>query len=441
MKIPYGSRFLELVLPQEGHLQILSPPLIPPSRLSLRDKIDRAFENPIDFPRLEEYLQNKSSILLVVPDTTRPCPLPQILPVVIEQVQRFCSGSSFRIITANGTHTATSSENLRRHIGAPVFDHWPVVQHDANSKNVKEVGRTRRGTRVALNSRLLDAKAIIAISSVQHHYLAGFGGGPKLIVPGLTAADTTFQNHRLSIAENGHIHPNCREGILDGNPVAEDIYDAISLCPRVFYLGVILNEEWKVVECTAGDIVGTHRALAQVYHRTHLAIVNERRPLVIASAGGTPRDCNLIQAHRGLHRAFRLVERGGALIYFAQCGEGIGSATFMPWFEFPTAAEMAKELIHRYTLNGQTALALKEKTEKADITFISDLAPGLLSKTGLKPMSPPENGLLDLNDLAERRPGLRGWIVPQAAEFLPLPVDEMRLEDKLAIPSSGVDIL
>jgi len=441
MKIAYGNRFLEFVLPQEGRLEILSPPPIQPSPLSLRDKIERAFENPIDFPRLDEYLRNKSSILLVVPDTTRPCPLPQILPIVIEHVQHFCPGSSFGIITANGTHTATSSENLKRHIGAPVFDRWPVVQHDANSNNMTEVGRTRRGTRVTLNSRLLDAEAIIAISSVQHHYFAGFGGGPKLIVPGLTAADTTFQNHRLSIAENGHIHPNCREGILDGNPVAEDISEAISLCPRVFYLGVILNEEWKVVKCMAGDIVATHRALAQVYHQTHLRIVNERRPLVIASAGGTPRDCNLIQAHRGLHRAFRLVEPGGMLVYFAQCGEGIGSATFMPWFEFATATEMAKVLSHRYTLNGQTALALKEKTEKAEIIFISDLASGIVSKTGLKPMTPPENDRLDLNDLAERRPGLRGWIVPQAAEFLPLPVDEMRPEDKLATPSSGVDIL
>jgi hypothetical protein len=113
----------------------------------------------------------------------------------------------------------------------------------------------------------------------------------------------------------------------------------------------------------------------------------------------------------------------------------------MPWFELATAAEMGKELAHRYTLNGQTALSLKEKTEKAEIIFVSDLLPEIVSRTGMKPMSPPENGMLDLNDLAESTPELRGWIFPKAAEFLPLTRDEMRPEDKSAIPASGVDIL
>jgi nickel-dependent lactate racemase len=441
MKIAYGSRFLELALPQDGRLEIVTPPPIQPSMHTLGAMIEKAFENPVDFPRLDKYLRDKSRILLVVPDTTRPCPLPKVLPLVIEHLQRFCFVSSLRIITANGTHKPAETASLRCHIGPQVFERWPVVQHDSNSQNITEVGRTSRGTRVALNRLLFDAEAIVAVGPIQHHYFAGFGGGPKLIMPGLAATRTTFQNHRLSIGENGHIHPNCREGILDGNPVAEDIFEAVSLCPPVLYLGLILDENWRVVECMAGDIVATQRALAQVYHRTHLRIVPERRPLVIASAGGMPRDCNLIQAHRGLHRAFRLVEPGGVLVYLAQCADGIGSTTFMPWFELATAAEMGKELAHRYTLNGQTALSLKEKTEKAEIIFVSDLLPEIVSRTGMKPMSPPENGMLDLNDLAESTPELRGWIFPKAAEFLPLTRDEMRPEDKSAIPASGVDIL
>jgi nickel-dependent lactate racemase len=432
MKVPYGDRFFELVLPAGWQLDEVTPPPIRHMSVSLRDIVVQALRNPVEFPRLDEYLRDKSNILLVVPDTTRPCPLPDLLPIIIEHLKSVNASSSFRIIMANGTHVPVTIERLRHHVGAENYDRWPVLQHDANSKDVIEVGRTRRGTRVALNPIVLDSDAIIAISPVQHHYFAGFGGGPKLIVPGLTAVETTFQNHRLSLDDSGHLHPNCREGILEGNPVAEDIHEALSLCPPVLYLGLILNERWKVTDCMAGDIRATHRALAKTYHQTHLRLVSERRPLVIASAGGAPRDCNLIQSHRGLHRAFRLVKEGGRLLYFAQCEQGVGSSTFLPWFEFSTSAKIAAELKNRFTLNGQTAVALRQKTEKAEITLVSDLDSATVSKTGMKPIRPPKSEVFDLREaLQETSSESRGWIIPQASEFLPLTSDEMRPEDRL----------
>jgi nickel-dependent lactate racemase len=251
-----------------------------------------------------------------------------------------------------------------------------------------------------------------------------------MLVPGLTAAETALENHRLAVAENGRMHPDCREGILPGNPVAEDIYEAMSFCPPAFYLGFILDEDAQVVEALAGEICAVHEALSKKYHATHVLTVEERRPLVIASAGGMPRDCNLIQAHKGLHRAARLVVTGGTLVYFAECRDGLGSTTLLSWLEHPTSNDIAHRLLRDYTLHGHTALALKEKTEKAQIFFVSILPDEVVSRLSMNKLPLENDNRLNINDLVARLSPHLGWVLPKSGDFLPLPADEMRDEDR-----------
>ncbi len=430
MRIAYGNDFLELKLPSGLSFDVLEPPRTVSPSTSLRDRIEQVLASPTGFPPLQEYVKGKSKALMVVPDATRPCPLHDILPVVVESLRR-TGRVSVRIVVASGTHKMMAVDALRSHVGAEIFDRLEVLQHDASADGLVEVGRTRRGTPVIVNPVLLDAEAIVAIGPVQHHYFAGFGGGPKLIVPGLAAMETTVQNHKLVLTESGYLRPECREGIIDGNPVALDVYEAASLCPPALHLGLNLGADGQVTDVMAGGLRETHRALAEKYHRTHLRIVDEKRPIVIASAGGAPRDCNLIQAHKGLHRAFRLVVPGGTLVYFARCESGIGSETFLPWFEFPSRSDMAKELTRNYTLNGHTALALREKTDTIRVVLVSDLPADIAAKVGVKPVRPPKAKRLDLRDFVEQASGGKAWILPQTGEVLPLPRDELLPEDRV----------
>jgi nickel-dependent lactate racemase len=322
-----------------------------------------------------------------------------------------------------------SETELRQHLGEEIFREGKIVQHDARSNGCVEVGLTRRGTQVMVNPILLEAQAIIAVGPVLHHYFAGFGGGPKLLVPGLAALETTLHNHGLIRMPDGHLNPDCREGILHGNPVSEDIAEAVGFCPPVFYLGFILAGEGIVTKALAGDLLTAHRILAKEYHHTHLQIVPEQRPLVLASAGGTPLDCNLIQSHKGLHRAFRLLTPGGTLVYFARCEQGIGSETFLEWFDFDTAEDMSAHLAERYTLNGHTALALKEKADAGQIFFVSELPDKIVSKLGLHPVSLKKGGAFSLREILKPSLAGRGWVVPRAGEVLPLTPDQIRAED------------
>ncbi|MBU1937077.1 nickel-dependent lactate racemase [bacterium] len=429
MKLTYGNRFVELSLPKNWTFDSVQLPPAQTANSSLDQSLVGALENPVGLPPLQEYLKGKSRILIVVPDGTRRCPLPEILPILLDYMPKG-RDVSLRVAVANGTHSAMSEMELRQHLGDEVFKHCDIVQHNAKSNDCVEVGTTNRGTRVRVNPILLDAQAIIAVGPVLHHYFAGFGGGPKLIVPGLAALETTLHNHGLIRMLDGHLNPDCREGILDGNPVSEDIAEAVAFCPPVFHLGFILGTERTITRALAGDLLATHRTLAKEYHRTHLQIVPEQRPLVLASAGGAPLDCNLIQSHKGLHRAFRLLSPGGTLVYFARCEQGIGSETFLQWFDFESAAEMSAHLAEHYTLNGHTALTLKEKADVGQIFFVSELPKKIIKKMGLHPVSLRKGAAFPLSEIYKQSLQGRGWIIPRAGEVLPLTLSQIRAEDR-----------
>ena len=428
MKLAYGNRFVELNLPKDWTFDSVELPPAQTSDSSLRQYIEEAVDNPIDLPPLREYLEGKSRILLVVPDGTRQCLLPEILPILLDYLPKGRE-VSLHVVVANGTHSAMSEPELRQHLGEEIFNRCNILQHNARSNDCVEIGTTRRGTRVIVNPILLEAQTIIAVGPVLHHYFAGFGGGPKLIVPGLAALETTLHNHGLIRMPDGHLNPDCREGILNGNPVSEDIAEAVSFCPPVFHLGFILEREGIISRVLAGDLLTTHRALAKEYHRTHLQIVPEQRPLVLASAGGVPLDCNLIQSHKGLHRAFRLLSPGGTLVYFARCEQGIGSETFLSWFDFRSTEEMSAHLAEHYTLNGHTALALKEKADAGQIFFVSELPDKIVRNMGLHPVSLKKGEAFPLDEMYKQNPQGRGWMIPRAGEVLPLTPAQIRAED------------
>ncbi len=429
MKLAYGNRFVELNLPKDWTFDSVQLPHAQTSNSSLRQFIEEALDNPIGLPPLHEYLEGKSRILIVVPDGTRRCSLPEILPILLDYLPKGRE-VSLRVVVANGTHSAMSEPELRPHLGDEVFNRCKILQHNAKANDGVEIGTTRRGTRVIVNPILLEAQAIIAVGPVLHHYFAGFGGGPKLIVPGLAALETTLHNHGLIRMPDGHLNPDCREGILDGNPVSEDIAEAVAFCPPVFHLGFILGGEGTISRALAGDLLTTHRALAKEYHRTHLQIVPEQRPLVLASAGGAPLDCNLIQSHKGLHRAFRLLSPGGTLVYFARCEQGIGSETFLPWFDFDSAEKMSAHLAEHYTLNGHTALALKEKADAGHIFLVSELPDKIVRKMGLHPVSLKKSGAFPLDEMYKQSLQGGGWVVPRAGEVLPLTPAQIQAEDR-----------
>ena len=357
-------------------------------------------------------------LLLIVPDHTRRCRLEAVLPPLLAELERRRFAPA-RILVANGTHAALPEAAVRQLVTEEVFSRCSVAQHDdRNPASLVRLGETSRGTPVVLNSAVAEADFILTISGTLFHYFAGFGGGPKMLLPGVASREATLANHRRTIDPGtGRIVPECREGNTATNPVWLDLAEALGLVPRVLSLQVVLDARGEIAWAEAGPVLPVHARACEEVRRLYGVPVARKADVVVASAGGHPADVNLIQSHKSIHHAVQALKPGGCLILLARCAGGIGSASFMPYFEEKSAAGIASRLLRDYQINGHTALALRTKTEQATIVLVSDLDPAIVRSTGMVPAR-------DLREawslVSPRLPaGAAGYVIPTASVHVP----------------------
>ena len=389
--LPYGSLRKDLSLEDKYVTSIVSPPRLP--NVDEVERLSSAIEHPIGSPGLKSFLSGARDVTIVVPDKTRRGRVNIVLPFLIERlVESGVEEEAITIIFANGAHAKQSEEEKRNILGDEIYFSFRIEEHDAYHGNFVDVGATHFGTEVRLNAVVAHAHRVIAIGPIVHHYFAGFGGGPKLLMPGVAAYQSILQNHRRTLTPEGNFQPNCEVGALDGNPVAEDIADAVRFFPPTFFLGTIHDASGKIVDAVAGDILQAHRLGAKKVEQMNAAHLDEPADLVIASAGGYPKDLNFIQAHKAIHHAAKAVRDGGVLLIFAECREGIGSQSFLQWFNMPID-EMKRHLFNEYTLHGHTALSLRTKAQRITIVLVSSLPDEVVESMGLVAARTPEKGL------------------------------------------------
>lgn len=391
---PYGTGVLPLALPDTIPVQVVRPRHLSIIR-DVEQRLNREIDHPFKSVPFDEYLDRGTPVTIIVPDKTRYSGSIVLLPLILRRIhERGIPRESIRILFANGTHGLQTEKEKRAIVGDAVYESYTVFDHDPHEdNNLTLIGRTTRGTEVRINTMVAESSAIIAIGAIIHHYFAGFGGGPKLIVPGIAAYSTALQNHRLTLTDSGDFDTHCKEGIIDGNPVYEDIVEAVRLCPLVFFIGTLLDSEGNITDIIAGNPVDTHRRGAQRVDRQFRVPIRQKTDTVITGGGGYPRDCTMIQSHKALHHAYEAVSDGGVILCCAECRDGIGSPTFMKWFDYSSSTVMQHELLEHYTLNGHTALALQKKLATTKIIFVSMLDPTLVKKMGMIPASGLDEGV------------------------------------------------
>jgi len=328
------------------------------------------------------------SVSVVLADKTRLCDYDQYLPVLVDQLELF--GAEPKKITffiAYGTHLPQSRSESRDAYGE-VFSRYRFVHHEcANETLFQKMGCSSRGTVIRLRKDILQSDYLITFGAISHHYFAGYGGGRKLIFPGLGHRDAIYQNHSLFLDKKSRaLSKACRPGMVKGNPLAEDLAEIESTKTADMAVHGILNSHGQVCRL----LVGTNKAdflKACHLHSQHCEVrSDERYAMVAASCGGHPKDINFIQAHKAIHNAADFVADGGLLIVFARCPDGVGSKTFLPWFQMGGRDAAFERLLDAYAGNGGTALAMMEKTERVRIHLVTDLSSDLCKIIGVEKM-------------------------------------------------------
>jgi nickel-dependent lactate racemase len=387
LDIPYGDGDLPLDLPDGVAVEIVSagcdpseeaPPPREPSRADEEAEIRRALGEPIGAPPLRELATKAHSAVIVVSDLTRPCPSYKFLPALLDELSAL-PRESISILFALGGHRTQTLEEQARLVGEEVVASG-VRLVDLDAAQCVPVGTTSRGTRLEVFKQYLDADLRICTGNIEYHYFAGFSGGAKAVVPGLCSYTAIRDNHSMMLA------PTARAGVLEGNPVRDDIDEAGGVIGIDYLFNVVLDEEKRILHAVAGHYLEAHRAGVAVYDARCDLRIAERADVVVASPGGRPKDMNLYQAQKTLDNVGGAVREGGVVVLVARCQEGFGQKTFEEWMRGMGSPEVLVERIQKeFVLGGHKAAAIAGLLTSVDVFLVSEFPDDVVRSMCMRP--------------------------------------------------------
>lgn len=325
IKIPYGSTSLELCtdgLNIKGVLISGSHDF----KVSVTEEeiVRNALSHPIDSKKLSELAVRKQKVVIVTSDHTRTVPSKLTLPLLLGEIRKGSQNAEVKILIGTGLHRKTTLAEQRRMFGDAIVDHETVLVHDAfNTEEMCEVGVLPSGNRLEVNKNIIDCDLLVTEGFIEPHFFAGFSGGRKSILPGVSSEKTIKGNHCFRQLENA----NAATAILAENPVNLDMEYAARKVNVQFTLNVALDERKKIIAAFAGDIINSHKIGCE-FVKDLSKVDAVMGDIVITSNGGYPLDQNLYQCPKAVASAEVCVKEGGIIILVAACEDGIGGTFF-----------------------------------------------------------------------------------------------------------------
>ena len=410
LEIGFGSCPQTVVLPDETVLDVLYPNGIEAPKDSAAE-VARALRDPIGTPPLAELAKGKQKVAIVTSDITRPMPSAVVLPLVLDELYRAgVRPESITVVFALGSHRKQTEEEKMHLAGEEVYRQVTCV--DSLDFDFVHMGDTKRGTPVDICRPVAEADLRICLGNIEYHYFAGYSGGAKAIMPGVSTRAAIQANHSYMV------RPDACAGVLEGNPLREDLEDALNCCPVDFIVNAVLDEHKKIVHCVCGDVIAAHRAGCRLLDRYYRKDIRQKADIVLVSQGGHPKDLNLYQTQKALENAKYAVRDGGIIILAGSCHEVMGEATFEEWMR---CAKEPRDLIRRietdFRLGGHKAAAIAMVLERASIYLVSDMEPDFVRQIFRTPCHSVQEAL----DQAFRvmGPGAGVIVMPYGGSTLP----------------------
>lgn len=292
--------------------------------------VEQALAHPFGGVSLCGIAAGASRVLLIASDHTRPVPSRIIVPLMLEQIRRGNPGAEIRILIAGGLHRKSTDRELTEKFGEDIVKNETILQHDStDASQMTERGTLPSGGKLRLNSLIEWADLIVSEGFIEPHFFAGFSGGRKSILPGIADARTVCGNHCAEFIA----HPCTRTGILDSNPIHEDMVFSARAAGLRFIVNTVQDADKRIIAAFAGDPFLAHEAGCGWVQR-HLSVPRpeQEADIVVTSNGGYPLDQNLYQCVKGMTAAESCVRQDGVIILCAECIDGAGGDAFVRYF-------------------------------------------------------------------------------------------------------------
>jgi len=412
--LPYGKTEVCVRVPARNLLGSIDPKE-KASAPEAGDEVKRALREPIGSSRLAEIVKPESKVVIVVDDATRAAPTRIMLPPLLEEMKTAgVNSENVTIIFACGIHRSVTAEEARLLLGDDVFASVKSVSHDCRSPDLVHVGTTERGTQVLLNRLFVEADVRVLTGDVGLHYYAGYGGGRKSVLPGVSGEESIKHDHAMIL------DANAKTGVLKGNPINEDMVEAARMARVDFILNAVLNSRNELVKAFAGDFEQAFSEAVKLVDEMYRVPVDRRADVVVVSAGGHPADINLYQAYKGVDNALEAVKRGGVIVLVAECPEGHGNHAFYDWMSrLGDFKSVEREIRRSFVLGGHKAYYLLKAMQSHSIILVSSMPDYYASNIfKMKTARALNDALNEALNIAGRN--AKVWVMPYGSYTLPV---------------------
>jgi nickel-dependent lactate racemase len=420
--VNYGQEKMHFTLPKGWNL-ISSEDKPPIAGVSdPLQEIKRALDHPIGSPRIEELARPGMEVVLLFDDLQRPTPAHLALPEILNRLNRAgIPDERICAICALGTHPIPTLEQLEKKAGKEILSRLQgrVFSHDPHASDNVIIGKTHRGTLVEINRRVAFSDLIIGVGECMPHPTAGYGGGCKIIMPGVCSYRSVADHHFTWMRHRGS-----KVNVMDGNSFYEEIVDAGGLSRLSFKLDFIINDRKEIIRAFAGGPVREHQEASK--HAASLYLIPLPKLSDVTITGAFPLEIG-VQATKALSMAGFCTRSGGTIIWVAPQKE---AGPILPLIKEMGSPESAGDF-HRRLIEGDVphhlrsfgisyimqVVYFKELSEKYDVFHVTEgLSP---DQVKMMKFSYSSNIQEAINRASEKMPHADVAVFPSGGNTIP----------------------
>ena len=350
-----------------------------------------ALESPTDSVPLSSFTGRDDTVCLVISDMSRFwMRQDRVIPPLIDYLRTVCGSKpeNITILVANGTHEGGSEQELRTLVTDSVYDSVRVVNHDCLADDLVYMGTTSFGTPVRISPIAAHADRVICLGACVHHVMAGFGGGRKSILPGISGMETIRHNHAYSLDPSVlKSNPRIGNGKLEDNPLHLDMCEAAGLMPNLFMINLVLNADMQLAQIIAGHYMSSWLQACRAVDRIYRVPVPCKADAIIASCGGYPKDMSLYQGTKTIDNVESGLKPGGTLILIIEARDGGGPAEYFDWIRNLQDGSLEERLRSHFTVPGYIFFLNCEQAKRYNILMLTSIKPETVAPMGIKAYS------------------------------------------------------
>ena len=384
----------------------------------IRAALWESLDEPIGSEALCKRAGAGNTVALVVSDMSRFWMRQDlVVPHLVDYLTQRCGvqEADISIVIANGTHEGGNEQELRTLVTDAVYDRVRVENHDCDAGDLVYLGTTPHGTPVSINRTAAEADIVICLGAVTHHVMAGFGGGRKSILPGISSRETIFHNHAFSLdAAQLRSNPAIGNGVLEGNPLHEDMCEAAGMIRNLFIINLVMNAQMQLAVIFSGHYLSSWEQACRAVDKIYQVDIPEKADVIVTSCGGFPKDISLYQGTKAIDNVESGLKPGGTLILIIEARDGGGPAEYFDWAKDLTAGTIEQRLREHFTVAGYIFFLNCEQAQRYNILLYSSIDPKDVEPMGMKAFSDVDSLLA-----AAQLEGKSVYVIPNGSTVIP----------------------